>query len=189
MLLWVLAIFAGVAALGVLLALVAFVGARFGPGVDDPAFGRLRRSRGRWYGRATLPGLGEVTLALPGPRSGPRADARALVLDLGRMPTVTRTAIEAHLVETYDQLRDPDVLGTALVGRLDTARHQARGDRPGAFLDEFTPVAVEVTLAPRAEGLRDVRIEYLAPWDDEHTLTVVLDTASRVRQVDLTVAL
>lgn len=132
------------------------------PPFSDAQLGEFRRTGGMWRGAVDLGGV-SVSLALPGPRSAPDAQALAMARAVPSAYPAWRGLIAAALFEHYAPYAE-DVAAGEL-------------GAPGEGLPRLTQpedvwphTALEFVAVITLDGEPAVEIGYRVAWDEEHTV-------------------
>jgi hypothetical protein len=132
--------------------------------IDHPRLGQLVRTHGKWSGRCSVPGYGEVPLKLFGDKHSPGPNEVALATEIGVRFQRVRPMIEQALCEHYEPYR------TAIdSGGLEVAGEPVpRMAGPNDVWTYATLVAVSVDPLGTDEPIVEFVFETM--WDTEHRL-------------------
>jgi hypothetical protein len=122
----------------------------------------------------------EVTLNFPLSENDISLAVREVIRKLKNYPAEMKGVIEQAAIAEFDEIRDA-YKGSdewATIRSLDGLKGKA-----GAFLEEFEIVRIEITEDPDL-----ISIEYLTPWDPEHTRSATLNFNLQLESYGLTCA-
>lgn len=124
----------------------------------DSELGTLTRSRGKWRGSITLPGIGETPVALSGGRKQPDASSLNLAWLLPAQYGSLIPDIQKGLFEHYEPYLQAHEAGDYRVGE------------PFPKLGNDPSLWERVRLIGVAIDADEIEIAYETDWDEEHTV-------------------